>query len=470
MSPISTLPTRSTLSPLEGSVALSERFLSSSGEMNLLPCLTPANTVFVILSFEGPDPYSMAGGLGRRVTELSAALSTGGYETHLFFVGDPERASQETHFHGKLSYHRWSGWLSKHFPNGVYHGEQAKREDMERSLPEYVVNQVVRPAVSWGKRVVILSEEWHTATTACNISDALHHAGLREQTLMLWNANNTMGFEEIDWARLRFTQDITTVSHWMKHVMWQYGVNPLVIPNGIPSRLLEETPLVGDLCDRIAAGLWHRVLLTKVARFDPDKRWLMAVEAVAALKRRGLPVLLVGRGGMEAHGGDVLHWAHELGLRVVDVHADNRNPGAAVDAVLHAAAHADYVNLKFHMTDPILQSFYRASDAVLANSGREPFGLVGLEVMASGGVAFTGATGEEYARPFENAVVLETDDAVEIEVAVQDLLSQPKHAQTMRENARRTAAKFTWESAIDVLLRRCQFLGYAQGWTEGVKR
>jgi len=32
-------------------------------------------------------------------------------------------------------------------------------------------------------------------------------------------------------------------------------------------------------------------------------------------------------------------------------------------------------------------ALYAAADAVLANSGKEPFGLVGLEVMAAGGIA-----------------------------------------------------------------------------------
>jgi hypothetical protein len=42
------------------------------------------NSVFVLLSFEGPDEYSRAGGLGVRVTNLSACLADKGY-THLFF-------------------------------------------------------------------------------------------------------------------------------------------------------------------------------------------------------------------------------------------------------------------------------------------------------------------------------------------------------------------------------------------------
>ena len=60
----------------------------------------------------------------------------------------------------------------------------------------------------------------------------------------------------------------------------------------------------------------ERTFLFKIGRFDPDKRWLMAVEAVARLKSTGKPVSMVIRGGIEPHGGEVLRRAHELGLRV----------------------------------------------------------------------------------------------------------------------------------------------------------
>ncbi|MBI3910770.1 MAG: glycosyltransferase family 4 protein [Armatimonadetes bacterium] len=441
-----------------------ERFSLGDTQTSLLPRLDPDNTVFIALSFEGPDGYSMAGGLGRRITELTAALAEQGYETHLYFIGDPNEPPVETYLHGKLNYHRWCTWISRHHPQGVYDGEEGKLADFRSSVPGAIIQQVIRPALSWGKRVIVLSEEWHTAATACDLSDALYYAGLRDQVLMLWNANNTMGFENIDFARLKFTHTLTTVSHWMKHVMWQYSCNPVVIPNGIPARMLVENPLVNELVERITSKLWHRVLLTKVARFDPDKRWLMAVEATAGLKRAGLPALLVARGGIEAHGLEVVDRARALGLRIHEAHADGADPRRAVAAILESCARADVVDVRFPLTEPVLRAFFHASDAVLANSGREPFGLVGLEVMASGGVAFTGATGEEYARAYENAIVLETDEPAEIEVAVAELLAQPKLAEHIRRQACLTAANCTWAHATENLLRRCQFLGLAQGW------
>ncbi len=61
------------------------------------------------------------------------------------------------------------------------------------------------------------------------------------------------------------------------------------------------------------------MVLAKIARWDPDKRWNMAIEATARLKARGLKTTLIARGGMEGYGEEVLYNARSLGLRVKDV-------------------------------------------------------------------------------------------------------------------------------------------------------
>lgn len=431
----------------------------------VLPRIEPGNTVVAILSFEGPDPYSSAGGLGVRVTELSQALAENGFPTHLYFIGDPDYPRVEHQCDGRLTYHRWCGWISRFHPAGVYDGENGKLNDFRASIPHALVEDLIRPALHQGRRPVILSEEWHTASTACDLSDRLHYAGMRQDTLMLWNANNTMGFEHIDFGRLRFTQAITTVSHWMKHVMWGWGCDPLVIPNGIPARWLEENGEVNALARDARRFFNDRAWLVKVARWDPDKRWLMAVEAVAELKRRGFPVLFLAKGGIEPHGGEVLHRAYQLGLRVRDVYSPDRNPQTCLKALAEAMHDADLLNIRFFVPELLLRALYRAADAVLANSGREPFGLVGLEVMASGGLVFTGATGEEYARAFENAIVLETGDHREIVSAFAHLMTHPDECLRLRRAGRETARGYTWDRVIELLIRRLQFLGLGQGWT-----
>lgn len=76
---------------------------------------------------------------------------------------------------------------------------------------------------------------------------------------------------------------------------------------------------------------------------------------------------------------------------------------------------------------------------MLANSRHEPFGLVGLEAMAAGGVAVTGSTGEDYTIPLVNAIVLETVEPEEIEGYVLYLRHHPEESDRIRWAARRTA-------------------------------
>ena len=69
--------------------------------------IRPENTEFVILSFEGPDRYSLAGGLGVRVNHLATTLAELGFTTHLFFIGGPEGNGEEVSHEGRLTLHRW---------------------------------------------------------------------------------------------------------------------------------------------------------------------------------------------------------------------------------------------------------------------------------------------------------------------------------------------------------------------------
>ncbi|TAM60491.1 glycosyl transferase family 1, partial [bacterium] len=273
---------------------------------------------YVILSFEGPDRYAQAGGLGVRVTGLAAALAEGGHPTSLIFVGDPSLPGSESPQPG-LTWRRWCQWISQYHPHGVYDGEDGKVSDYASSVPRFVVEEIVAPARAAGERVVVLAEEWHTALALIAIDALLRERSWRDDATLLWNANNTFGFERIDWQALQRAATLTTVSKYMKHAMWTLGVNPMVIPNGIPAALVEDPPAKGEVRALRAALGDGAPLLAKVGRFDPDKRWIQAVEATAALKQWGMRPRLVVRGGMEPHGRDVFARALELGLQVEDV-------------------------------------------------------------------------------------------------------------------------------------------------------
>ncbi len=401
-------------------------------------------TQFHILSFEGPDAYSRAGGIASRITGLAHALAALDFETHLCFVGDPDAPGYEKD--GKLHLHRWCQWISRYHPNGVYAGEYDKSSDYAASLPPHLLEHVLLPHLGAGGRAAVLAEEWHTAHAVLHLDWLLRERGLRGAVDILWNANNTFGFDRIDWQRLASASTITTVSRYMKHRMWSLGVDPLVIPNGLDAEAFAapDPEAVRELHRRFSG----RALLSKVARWDPDKRWLLAVDTVGELKRRGARPLLVARGGMEAHGHEVMGRAAAMGLHVIERTA--QAPGArGLLGALDQTNGADIVVLRSHLDADGRRTLFRGASAVLANSGHEPFGLVGLETMAAGGVACTGCSGEDYAVPGQNALVLETNDPREFVSLYQRLKQSPTGERELRRAGRATARQYAWERVIE---------------------
>jgi glycosyltransferase involved in cell wall biosynthesis len=423
--------------------------------------IDPQNSIFVILSFEGPDIYAQAGGLGVRITNLAQALAGQGFPTHLFFIGDPRLKGEEKAPGSKLILHRWCQWISAYHPLGCYQGEESKVADYTASIAPFVTERIIQPALNQNQMVFVLAEEWHTTRAVCRLHELLIKKHIRDKVVMFWNANNTFGFEHINFPQLSKACTITTVSRYMKHIMWQSGLNPIVIPNGIPKNLLEPVNTV--LSASLRRSLRADLVLTKIARWDPDKRWNMAIEAVAGLKARGLKTKLIARGGMEGYGEEVLNHASSAGLTVKDVYTKEDTLNGYLKAIAAAGPEGDVLNLKFYCPQDLLRIIYRAADGVLANSGREPFGLVGLEAMAAGGIAYTGSTGEDYAVPFHNAIVLETSDPQEIESYVTFLNNHPEEVKRIRKSGQYTAAQFTWDQVIENLIQRLEYQAKAQG-------
>ena len=402
---------------------------------------------FHILSFEGPDRYSRAGGLATRVEGLADTLAGLGFETHLWFVGDPDLPGHEVR--GALHLHRWAQWVSHYHRGGVYDGEHEKHSEYARTVSPHIFDQWLRPHLDSGGRAVVLAEEWQTADSVLHLDWLLVRARLRDEVAMLWNANNTFGFETIDWRRLSEAARIITVSRYMKHRMRPLGVDPMVVPNGLPGGAFDPPDRAG--CEQLRRRFRDRTFVVKMARWDPDKRWLAAVRSVALMKRMGWRPLLVARGGSEAHGGEVLASMRAHGLTRVDREWREPGPRGLLEAIRDLDG-ADVVNLRSHVDPEARRVLFRGADAVLANSAHEPFGLVGLEAMAAGGLACTGATGEDYAMPGRNAVVLETGDPRELLGWLQRLRARPEEARSIRRTGRSTARLFAWPEVVERVL------------------
>jgi glycosyltransferase involved in cell wall biosynthesis len=408
---------------------------------------------FHAISFEGPDDYARAGGIASRVSGLTQALADAGFDTHLWFIGDPVLPGHEAR--GRLTLHRWCQWISHHHPGGVYDGEESKRSDFVASLPPHLFEQVLLPHVADpAHRAVVLAEEWQTVDAVLHLDWLLRQARVRTRVQILWNANNVFGFERIDWPRLAAAAQLSTVSRYMRYRMWAHGVDPIVIPNGLSADAFipPDRGAVAEMRTRLRG----RTVLGKVARWDPDKNWLLSIDTVAELKRLGWAPLLIARGGVEGHCAEVLAHARGLGLRVV--HRTASAPG--VEALIDCLAgldDADVLSLHAPLSSETRRVLYRGAAAVLANSGHEPFGLVGLEAMAAGGVACTGATGEDYVVPGRNAVVLQSHDPREFVGILRRLRADPAAERALRRHGRSTAAQFAWREIVQrVLLPRVE--------------
>lgn len=422
-----------------------QRVLADADNTNVAPLPTlgvPAGVQFHVLSFEGPDPYARIGGLETRVAGICEALTSAGHDAHLWFVGDPDGPGHEPR--GRLHLHRWCQWLSKHHSNGVYDGQEVKVPDYASSLPPLLLRDHLRAHLSTGGYAVVLAEEWQTADAVLHLDYLLRVEGLRQRVRILWNANNVFGFERIDWPRLRAAAEITTVSRYMKQVMKAQGIDAVAIPNGLSSDAYLPA-------DRSAVALLHRAFagrtaLVKMARWDPDKNWLRTIEIVARLRAQGAHPLLIARGGREAYGSEVLGTMRAAGLRVID-----RRHDADLRSLVHALSQygdADVINLQSHVNPEGRRALLRASDVVMANSTHEPFGLVGLETMAVGGIACTGCSGEDYALPGHNALVLQTDDPTEFLGLYRQLAADPPFEAALRRAGRATARHFSWPEVI----------------------
>lgn len=415
--------------------------------------ITPDNSLFILASFEGPDLWSQAGGLGVRMAGLCRALAEAGFETHLFFIGDPRLSGEELQVDGKLVLHRWGQWISKNTPT-VYDGEDSKRADMEKSLPPYVRDRLILPAIAAGRTPVILLEEWQTAKTTQLIADDLRKRGAREKTVIFWNANNPYGFDRIDWRLLSGAATITAVSRHMRSIIRASGVDTLVIPNGISEELVQpvkrdDFAFVVEALGRVAREL-RPGLFFKMARWEREKGWTQAIEAVRHSHDRERRMILIGRaGGPSGKGGALVHEAEAHGLRAVQVDAEAAFRSQLGDLIRERV---DVISLGFGVTTALARTLYRTCDGVLANSVSEPFGLVGLEAMAAGGIAYTGGTGEDYAITGRNSIVLQTLDPMEIVERWEHLSASPQRLARLRRQARATAREYVWQSVRELLL------------------
>lgn len=240
----------------------------------------------------------------------------------------------------------------------------------------------------------------------------------------------------------------------MRFQMHWLGVDPLVVPNGLePDAYRKPRADAVEAFEGLAAD---RTVLAKVARWDPGKHWMLAVEGIAELKRAGARPLLIARGGVEAYGMEVRRRATAIGLHVEERDAPGEHGERGLLRSLAEPGGADVVVLNRPLDGVATRLLFHGAGAVLANSLHEPFGLVGLETMAVGGLACAGATGEDYVVPGWSAVLLQSADPRELGAQLGAQLGRlrrhPEEERALRTNAAVTARAFAWPAVLSRFL------------------
>ena len=183
------------------------------------------------------------------------------------------------------------------------------------------------------------------------------------------------------------------------------------------------------------------------------------------LKKLGRRPRFIVRGDKESHRADVRRRAEELGLKWQEIPKPAELSVAGILKALAQYSDADVYELCFYVPEEVIRVMYAGADCVLANSGHEPFGLVGLEVMACGGLVFVGATGEDYASNLVNCISVETSDPREMVVYLDEMQRDRGFFSAIRNNGRYTAEAFTWERVAADLFFKINYLARQRGVT-----
>ena len=210
---------------------------------------------FVLVSFEGPDWYAWRGDLAQRIVGLATELVTCGWDTHHIFVGDPRSPGTETLAGGSLTLHRWAQWLSAGFPSGVYHGEEAKQVELARSLPQFVLEQLIAPALALGRVPTVLAEEWQTAGFLVRLAELLAEDGLTGQVRLVWRAGARFGWERVAWDALAGAATIAATTPELRGALHSRGIECTVLPPEPPATL---AALFGHERHSIPAAVFRR--------------------------------------------------------------------------------------------------------------------------------------------------------------------------------------------------------------------
>jgi hypothetical protein len=192
---------------------------------------------FALVSFEGPDWYAWRGGLAERLVALATHLADRGFETHYYFVGDPQLPGEERFSGVPLILHRWAQWLSRGYPGGAYDGQEVKQRELANTLPAALFQELILPALALEVTPVVLVEEWETVPFALALAAQLEAEGLRDRVPLVWRTGSLGGMGQPEWETLCRAVRVTVTTAELQDQFVAAGVNAEILSTA-PASLL----------------------------------------------------------------------------------------------------------------------------------------------------------------------------------------------------------------------------------------
>lgn len=235
-------------------------------------------------------------------------------------------------------------------------------------------------------------------------------------------------------AILEPDQVLVVSEQWRRILRADYGVEPVVVPNGVDLRRFPRLPPASraKLRDRIGITDERTFLFLAVGGVEPRKGSVYLFEALGRLRRElATPVVLAVVGGHSFQD-----------------YAAYRD--AALDSLpgLGLALGRDVVLLGT-IDDEELAGWYQAADALAFPSVKEGWGLVVLEAMSQDlpVIATDLPVFREYLTDHIDALLPGVADAASLTGAMRELATNPALRERLRAGGRALLPRFTWEAS-----------------------
>ncbi len=221
---------------------------------------------------------------------------------------------------------------------------------------------------------------------------------------------------------------VVVSEHWRSSLQAEFGVDPVVIHNGVDPARFAPIPAAERQAFRERAGADGRFVLLSVGGVEPRKGSVYLFEAMARLKGDAVLVVVGGESFQDyaAYREEAYGALPGLGLEL------------GRDIVVLGT-----------IDDPDIRRWYRSADALAFPSTKEGFGLAVLEAVCADlpVVASDLPVFREYLVHERNALLAPVGDSAALAAELRRVIDDAALRDRLRTNARELIGRFSWDAA-----------------------